>query len=724
MNRPLAALLLCGSSAVPLIALAQAAVTPVQVLDRVTVSARLREEDLTEVPASIAVVDGEALKQEGRFNIGDLDSRVSNLQLGDLNGSPIIYLRGVGGGGRNVGFEPRTGITVDGVFLNAPPMSNALLLDLERVEVVRGPQGSLSGQNTVAGSIQMITRKPGKDFSIEALARSDSQQTRRLASAINLPLADGRVRTRLSVSLADGAGEVTNRPTGERADAFKDAAVRARTLVLLRDDLTLDLSADTAAHFDDFPTGEPTSGTGGSGPPVPPGPYSIAVNSPQRNDVRQSGLSATLSYQIPQGRFTSITAWRDTQRDWLIDLDYSAADILLVDFFDEYSRFSQELRFASTPQAIGFSWLAGLYAFEQVSRSERNTLALSQVQAVNPMLQPGDRIDTRPRARNRSLAAYGSVGFGPIERLRVDAGLRGVFADRQLDYQQLATAGFQRVGFANTAETRQRDEETVLLPDLAVSWAWQPTLTSYARYARGSKSGGYDADTLTGARSQPDRFDTETVDSLELGLKGSAWRRRAQANLAAFVAEYRDYQVSQFRPVGTVFLPVISNAGKVRVYGPELEMGYRSDAGYRLQTSTAWLHSEYVEFGNGGAGGVDFSGRRTEFAPQWSHSSALEKAWAVDRGGVSSFSAALSFAYRSRYFTQPSNRDLFRAEARELLGAKVRLTHQSGRAHLTLFGENLLDDRYTNSLNQATLGTIYGRFGASRTIGVQLELAL
>lgn len=723
MNRHFAASLLCGLSASPLTALGQAA-SEAQLLERVTVTARLREEDLATVPASIAVVGSEALKQEGRFNLGDLDSRVSNLQLGDLNGSPVIYLRGIGGGGRNVGFEPRTGVTVDGVFMNAPPMSNALLLDLERVEVVRGPQGSLAGQNTVSGSIQMTTRMPGERFGIEALARTDSQQTRRLASAINLPLADGRVRTRLSASLAEGAGEVVNQTTGERADAFKDAALRARTLVLLRDGLTLDLSADTAAHFDDFPTGEPTSGTGGSGPPVPAGPYSIAVNSPQRNDLRQSGLSATLSYKIPQGVFTSTTAWRDSQRDWLIDLDYSAADILLVDFFDEYSRFSQELRFASHPQPGGFSWLAGLYAFEQVGRSERDTLALSQVQAASPALQPGDRIDTRPRARNRSLAAYGSVGLTPIERLRVDAGLRAVYADRQLDYQQLASPGFRRVGFANTPQTRQNDEETVLLPDLALSWAWRPTLTSYARYARGSKSGGYDADTLTGARSQPDSFDTETVDSLELGLKGSVWQRRAQANLAAFVAEYRDYQVSQFRPVGTVVLPVISNAGKVRVYGPELELAYRAKAGYRLQTSTAWLHSEYVEFKNGGGGGVDFSGRRTEFAPQWSHYSALEKAWAVDRGGLSEVTTALSFAYRSRYFTQPSNREVFRAEARELLGAKLRLAHQSGRAHLTLFGENLLDDRYTNTLNQATLGTIYGRFGASRTVGVQLEVRL
>lgn len=723
MNRHQAILLLCGFSASPFTALAQATAT-VQMLDPVTVSARLRDEDLTEVPASIAVVGGEELKEEGRFNIGDLDSRVSNLQLGDLNGSPVIYLRGVGGGGRQVGFEPRTGVTVDGVFMNAPPMSNALLLDLERVEVVRGPQGSLAGQNTVAGSIQMVTRKPDEQFGIEALARTDSQQTRQLASAINLPMADGRVLTRLSASIADGVGEVVNQTTGARADAFKDAAVRARTLVLLRDDLTLDLSADTAAHFDDFPTGEPTSGTGGSGPPVPAGPYSIAVNSPQRNDVRQSGLSAMLGWTIPQGRFTSISAWRDTQRDWLIDLDYSAADILLVDFFDEYSRFSQELRFTSAPQADGFTWLAGLYAFEQIGSSERDTQALSQVQTASATLQPGDRIETRPRARNRSVAAYGSLGFTPIERLRVDAGLRAVYADRQLDYRQLATQGFQRVGFANAPQTRQSDEETVLLPDLALSWTWSPTLTSYARYARGSKSGGYDADTLTGARSQPDSFDSETVDSLELGLKGLAWQRRVQANLAAFVAEYRDYQVSQFRPVGTVFLPVISNAGKVRVYGPEVELAYRDASGYRLQTSTAWLHSEYVEFESGAGGGTDFSGRRTEFAPQWSHYSALEKAWSVDRGGLSNISTGLSFSYRSRYFTQPSNREIFRAEARELLGAKVRLAHQSGRAYLTLFGENLLDDRYTNTLNQATLGTIYGRFGASRTIGVQLEVNL
>lgn len=723
MNRSLAALTLHGLSALTLPAAAQTA-AGAQLLDRVTVSARLREEDLDTVPASIAVVTGAQLAAEGRFSIGDLDSRISNLQLGDLNGSPLITLRGVGGGGRQVGFEPRTGISIDGVFMNAPPMSDALLLDLERVEVVRGPQGSLAGQNTTAGSIQMTTRAPGERFGIEALARSDSLQRHRLASAIDLPTADGAVRTRLSMSLAEGAGEVVNRPTGARADAFSEAAARLRSVLRLQPGLTLDFSADTSARFDDFPTGEPLSGPTGTGAPTAAGPYSIAVNTPQRNDVRHGGAAATLRYQTALGTLTSISAWRESRRHWLIDLDYSAADLLLVDFRDRYSRLSQELRLSSHEGADGLRWLAGLYAFEQRGRSTRDTLALSQVQAVSAALEPGDRIDTRPDARNRSLAAYGSLSVVPREKLRVDVGLRAVYADRQLDYQQLSSEGFRDLGFADTALTRQRDEETALLPDVALSWQWRPELGSYARYARGSKSGGYDADTLTGPRSQPDGFDTETVDSLELGLKGVFWQRQARARLAGFIAEYRDYQVSQFRSVGTVVLPVISNAGKVRTYGPELELDYRSSSGYRLQGSGAWLYAEYVQFENGGANGVDFSGRRTEFAPRWSGNGAVEKTWPVEHAGLASITTALSYSVRSSFFTQPSNRAVFKAEARQLLGLQLRLAHASSRAALTLFGDNLLDDRYTSTINQATLGTLYGRYGSSRSVGVQLSLQL
>ena len=117
-------------------------------LDPVTVTARLRAESEQRVPVSMAVVSGEALVDEGRFTLSDLDSRVANLQIGDLNGTPTIFLRGVGGGGRQVGFEPRTGLYIDGVFMNQPPLADALLLDLDRVEVLRGPQAACSGRTT------------------------------------------------------------------------------------------------------------------------------------------------------------------------------------------------------------------------------------------------------------------------------------------------------------------------------------------------------------------------------------------------------------------------------------------------------------------------------------------------------------------------------------------------------------------------------------------------
>lgn len=609
----------------------------------VTVSARLRPETAAKVPISLVAVGGDALASEGRFTLGRLDSRIANLQLGDLNGTPALFVRGVGGGGRQVAFEPRTGIYVDGVFMNAPPLTDALLLDLDRVEVLRGPQGSLFGQNSVSGAVSLVTREPGEEFSLQGLTRVDASGERRLSMAMDAPLVDDTLLFRVSGSLARARGETTNLLTGDRPDAYREAGGRMRLQWRIAPGLRADFAADTSYHGDDFPTGEALSNTLGNGPDANPGAFSVALDAPQRDDLRSSGLSGTVHWDSPLGEVTSISAWRSAQRRWAVDVDYSPADGLTLDFVDQYRRLSQEFRLAS-PQGKGpLHWLGGLYAFRQIADSYRPLLAGQDIKMFVPPLDPGDSLIVAPDIETTSYALFGSVSYALRPGLRADAGLRLLNVRQKLRYTQQSSAGYQSIGALPVDDARRSDTDRALLPDLSLSWDVTPATMIYTRYARGSKSGGFDADVLGFGRTDPSAFAEETADSYEVGVKGSWFEQRLQVGLALFLAQYRDYQVSQFRPVGNnLVAPVMSNAGKVRSYGPELEWRLRPLGGLTLRNSTAWLSSKYVDFRDGGGAGVDFSGNRTEFAPRWVVNTELGYIWNL-RGG-SAAAGAISYS--------------------------------------------------------------------------------
>lgn len=689
-------------------------------LPPVLVTARLLPELEQRVPASIAVVDGDRLSDEGRHTLSDLDSRVANLQIGDANGLPTVFMRGVGGGGRQVGFEPRTGFFIDGVFLNAPPLSDALLLDLDHVEVIRGPQGSLFGQNAVSGAVSLVTRAPGERFSMQGGASIEDQGERRVAVAADIPLVAERLLMRASVSVARSEGEIENLAGGANPDAFDEAGGRLKLRWRPTANALIDFSADSSLHSDDFPSGEVRIDQHGQ-PPPDSGAYTIALNTAQREIVRNDGLAATAHMDLERFSLSSISAWREAERAWVLDLDYSAADGALIDYTDRYRRWSQEFRINSLNADVPLRWLAGVYAYRQIGDSDRYTRALSDIQEFVPDLEPGDTLHVQPDVRTSSYALFGSIGYNLSRCWRLDTGLRFVAMSRRLRYSQLSSDGYESIGFASVDNVHERGHERALLPDAALSWDISPRLSTYLRYARGSKSGGFDADALTGGRTEPATFAEESVDSYELGLKSSALRRRLRTNLALFLANYRDYQVSQFRPVGEIVLPVMSNAGRVRSYGPEAEISAVLGKGFGLRASASWVHAEYVEFRDGGGQGVDYSGHRTEYSPRWTVSTALQYRHFVDLAMISELRTEISYAWRDEFYTQASNAPAFLADQRRLLGARIGLVDASSHITLNLYGENLLDDRYSETLNRGTLGAIFGRYGAPRTIGLQLQ---
>ncbi|MGQ0503190.1 MAG: TonB-dependent receptor [Panacagrimonas sp.] len=697
------------------------------VLDTIIVTARKREDPLHEVPESVAVVNGEVIEQRGLDTIGDLDSQVANLQVSDANGVRTIYMRGAGGGGRTVGFDPRTGVYVDGVYLGFPPSANSMLVDLDRVEVLRGPQGLLFGQNTVSGALNLITRAPAETFGVRSMLSYGRRNAGKFAGSVDAPLIADRLFARASVALAQRDGFVDNVFDGSRVDEGDEAAGRLRLRYKLSPTAVFDLAADRARQATQRPTGEAFTNTAGTGPADPPRRYTVNLDTPQRDVNENGGVSGTYDWKGMNLEITSISAYRSARREWIVDLDYSPRDINTLDYDDRYRVLSQEVRVLVQQPGLGLSGLAGIYVFDSDAESDRLVNAGEDVKQFPPFamtLSSGDTVLTRADVRTRAYAVFGSLGYEPALRWRFEGGLRATHTSKDLEYDQTPSSGYSAIpgGPARVQDFGDEFGETAITPEGSVRFLVSEQESLYARYARGFKNGGFDADL---ARSQPTRFDQETVDSYEIGVKTLWFDRRLRVDFDVFLADYRDYQVTQFVPSGTFFLPVTTNAGEVRTWGPELSLSARPLHGLNLSLDAAWLRAEYEEFRNGAVvAGVpqDYSGKRTEFSPKWTLVTAVDYRrplpWRERVEGL----AGADFSCRSRYYTQPSNDARLHADSRSLLNARLGLTARGGRFESVLYLDNALDDRHYDSLNRGTLGAFYGRLGDPRTYGVRFRI--
>lgn len=697
---------------------------PVQI-ETIVVTARKREEDSQKVPVALTAVTGQSIEERHLDTVDDLENLAPNLQIGHSRSIPTVYIRGVGGGGRQIGFETRAGVYVDGVYVGAPSAVDSLLLDLQRAEVLRGPQGTLFGQNSTSGAISLVTQAPGSGGPDRVRVRYGNRDARAIAAAGDIPLqgagADPRVQLRVSGSLAERDGFTRNVLTGDDYDDLDHKGARLRLRLLPADAWTVDLAADLSLQRSHALGGEPR--TNPCCTPPPPAAFDVDNNTQERDDHRNAGFSGTVRHERGGYGLTSISAWRNSERNWTVDLDRSPGDFSRYDYADEADFYSQELRLDSTVPAWRLRWLAGLYLLGSEAESARFVTALSEIASFpGPFgtIVPGDVQATLPRITGRSYAAFGSVDWGLTERLSLDAGLRVTRTDKDLEFDQEAQS-FSAIGVLDFDNYRDDLSETSVDPALGLRYALSPRAMSYLRYARGSKSGGFNADAVLAPRPLPERFDEETVDSFEAGLKSDLFERRLRLNLALFLADYRDYQISQTVESGAVTVPSTTNAGKLRTWGPEVSLSAAPVAGLRVDIEAAWLHAEYRTFENGAGIGVDFSGNHAEFAPKWTVALALRYERQTPWIGGSLAYAQLGTNYRDSQYSEPSNADRFLMRSRTLVSAQVGLAQIARHWQVGLFGENLLDKEYDEGFQAGSLGTLLGYRGLPRTWGLELR---
>ncbi|TPE61372.1 TonB-dependent receptor [Sandaracinobacter neustonicus] len=601
--------LMCG---VALMAQQAAAAEPDSATD-IVVTAERRASRLIDTPISLSAFTSADLQDRDVTRLENLAGFVPGMFIeeGALR-TQTLAIRGLSADLNNPGLDQSVGIYVDGVYLGRATPGNASLFDLERIEVLRGPQGALYGKNTIAGAINYITRLPGDELRGRVELGYGNYNTLRVRGAVSGPLGRG-----VSASLAgafdkrDGFSE--NVATGTREDDINSLAVRGALRFQPTDTLDLILRADYSRDRTHSGAVDVLDNGAFAGSPLAdadPWDRKIAKDQDSVQDRDVWGVSGEIKWGVGSGELVSLTALRGFKWSNIADNDYTVLDILASGIHEKQSQFSQEFRYGGTAGAL--TYVAGLYYFHQ----SLDTEARSHV---------GPDLGVYPNAVTASIfgdvdtdsfAAFAHGDYAFTEQLSLTVGLRYTYEKKLLQHSQ--TGDPWGVLLPTTPQRDIRRSEDDFSPTLSLNYKPADDVLLYGRYARGFKSGGFNVFSVT--PTDDARYDPEHVDSFELGLKAGLPGVKGWLSLDLFHMNYANLQVNQLQLIGGLPQFVTSNAGRARSQGLEAELHLQPLDGLELAATYSYLNARFTDCQNANTSGDDYTGNRLPYAPRHSGS--------------------------------------------------------------------------------------------------------
>ncbi len=702
-----------------------AAGTSATTLDSVTVTARKREETLQDVPVAVTAFTPEVLDKLNIRDIGDLGVQVPNLTIYAARGSTstvTAYIRGVGQADPLWGVDPGVGIYLDDVYIARPQGALLDVFDVERIEVLRGPQGTLYGKNTIGGAIKYISRGLPQNTSGFASVTVGNYNQVDVKAAIGGEIGgkDSGLRGRVAVAnmTRDGFGENLYNNGGDVSD--KDiTAVRLQLGAYSQDDFDVQFALDWMDDKSGVRGGRMLApnthavanllfpGTAA----IPPldSRYDIRSGMPNVNDTTMKGASVTVNWRPNDDwAFKYVAALRESDTETNIDFDQLPVPIADVKAFYSDRQVSNEIQvnYDGGGRARG---VTGLYFF--------NGDAGGQVLNNFFGLSFGD---TQGVVNTKSVALYTDWTFDLTERLKLDAGVRYTDEDKHavaynIGYTDATFTTPNGVVAANFDKTINFKNVS---PKVSLDYEITPDIMAYALFSRGFKSGGYNirANTTAVPRSG-DPFDDESVDSFEIGSKMALLDHRLYLNLSAFHNKYKDIQLSVFTQYidgagNPQFFGDFTNAGRGTVNGVEAEYQWLPSENWLISGNLAWLDTKYTEFMDAVLGNIADSQYFTN-APDFSGALNVEYRTGLSNGG--NLSIRGTYSYQSEVWPTTDLSPEIRQDGYGLLSAGVTYRHNNAWS-FSLQGTNLLDEEYrTTGYNLVSaLGVLTGFYGPPR----------
>ncbi len=689
-RKPLATVvsLACSGLLLPSNALAQPKTTVT--LEEVIVTAQKREQNLQEVPISISSYNSIELEKMGVSTIIDLEKSVPNTQFRAsraTNSTLTAYIRGVGQQDPLWGFEPGVGVYVDDVYYARPQAAVMDVFDVERIEVLRGPQGTLYGKNTVGGAIKYITKKMTGDATATVKAGVGDYGTQELTLSGQLPIIDNQLYIGGAIAKLnrDGYGDVqtgyditTGTFSSSEENYNKDVLVgRINLEYTPNESLFFRLAADKTEDDSNQVCGSQSSQTTLRHPAtgelflMSGDPYDSACGTTHKSKVENEGYSFTAQYDLNESlSFKYVYADREGSTDQFIDFEGTPLDAFDVPakYSDEQESHELQVNYS----ADRFNIVGGLYQFTGNSAGAfdvvlNNTLSPGYIDGSHFDLAIGGDVDTK------STSAYFNINYDLTETVTLTLGARSTKDEKNSNIQRLSLfttnsfpystsqgSGFTHGDPANDTlisvatdidDSEAKESWSEVSPTVKVDWQLSDQVMLYVSYAEGFKSGGFDmrGNALTNP-NVAQGYDPETVETWEVGIKSQFLDNRLRLNFTVFEMDYEDMQltVQTLQPAPTFFSSDVVNAGVAEINGAELQAtGYLTE-NFSTTLTIGYMNAELVEVISGGAD-VSDSWEMLN-APDWTGQWGLNYDIYLGQAGSLALSSALSYRDASRNF--------------------------------------------------------------------------
>ena len=751
--------------------------SPAAGLAPVIVTARLRAENAQAVPIALSVVDGRALERTATVNVSQLTQLVPSLNYSSPNPRNTAFtIRGLGSSvvaisQANDGLEPGVGFYVDQVYHGRPATAAFDFTDVERVEVLRGPQGTLFGKNTTAGAISITSRAPSFAYEGGAELSLGDYGYYQGKGYVSGPLAGDVAAGRLAFVLTERDGVLRRAADGTRVNDLNNAALRGSLLLAPNDALKVRLSGDyssidtvccTQVYYGVGTTLKSATrqypalakGAGYAPPSLNPYDRLTDIDAGLGVATNEGGLAAVADWTLARATFTSVTAWRYWNWDAGNDRDYTRLPIQTVQHIpSRQDQYSQEFRLASrVPGPL--QYVAGLYWYGQTVTGEpiseygaKATYWLLGGPAKYPgALLDGYGTDGHTRFHSDSYAAFGELTWRPLPRLGITGGLRYTAESKDGSFASIVYGGLQ-----TSSPALQKAKLSILRPQsyrasvsdgspsgrLTVAFDWTEGVMLYATAARGAKSGGINMSglplnaanlpALATAVVQPEKSTT-----FEAGIKARLWDQRLELNADLYRTTVRDFQANVVDTGPGALRGYLANIDRVEVRGAEIDSVLALTRHVSLYASAAWTDGRYESYANGPCPlesiastttVCDLSGRPLPGTPRLAASLGGEFRVPLAVTGLhGEVVARLDATDRGEVYGDPSDSRYTRISGYTLLNASVGFRATEHWEFLA-WSRNLLDRNYMQNLTvqAGNSGLVVGTPGDPRTVGVTLR---